>query len=1007
MLSAARRLSALFAVVTAAVALAAMLSLPPTAAYAHPIQIDSSPKPFAGVQAPPKEVIVYFSEPIELPYSRISVLGPDGSRVDTGGPRNAGGDTATIAVDLQPSLPEGVYTVTTKVLSAVDGHVVDSAFTFGIGAAPLGSGGGGDGGSQQPGGAPSQILSPNESASRFPGLVGQVMAVGAAFGTLWLWKPLERVPWLASAVAQKRQAIDRGMMGLVVIGTALVLASNFAIIVVQAVDIGASVAEAVATRFGGVWMTRMIESSILMAIALFVWRRSKESVPSRAELLAILVLGLAVLVTSSLIAHGAATGATAAVLIDFFHNAAASIWIGGLVLMGFVAVPRLLELSSERARSAAISILIPRFSTIVVAILGLVVITGPLLLFLIESDLSLTLASTYGRVLAVKLALAGVMVAMGAYSQFVVQKQAAAAATATAGPGGRQHAAAAALSSAVAGRFSKSLKAEAAVGIALLFMVSLMANSALPAGEFPQYKNSRDAASGIAPSAFAADNGSSQSSPSAYVQTMYTSAGRVDLSIDPLAVGQNKFRLSFFDAENEVASDVSSAAIKLTQVDKRIGPILIATSQASPGVFAADAAFSLPGTWLVEVEGVRPESSNIVASLDIDVRPAIRDLSFDLKEYKMPQQPSLPLYPVFDADRQSIWAGDTMPRSSRIWQLDMQTGNYTAHPIENVTLVTQVAVDRLSGDIWYIDPTESKLGLYEPEEVASIQYVLPVPGVISGLAQGLDGNLWMPVVQANKIVRFSPATEQFDQFDIPTPNSRPVGIAVDPRDGGIWVAESTGKIARVDPATGAIEEFEPPGANRLVVPTAMLPDPDGHDVYIAEHDGHTVTAFNPLFRTFREYPALNEGGLPFGMAKDGFGFLWYAQHEIDRLAVIDPRTGQGTEVKIPTAGSFVQWLASDDRGRIWFAEQRGGAIGVVTVTAKPPAVTPPPPPPSGDGNGGTGDAVQDVGFSLAEVAGPAIAAGVVMSALFYAKSAVDLRRNIRAAATSNNVIERD
>lgn len=1006
MSSAARRLFALFTVVIAVVTLAALL-LPPAAVYAHPIQVDSLPKPFAAVQSPPKEVIVYFSEPIELPYSRISVLGPDGSRVDTGGPRNAGGDTATIAVDLQPSLPEGVYTVTTKVLSAVDGHVVDSAFTFGIGAAPPGSGADG-GGSQQPG-APSQILSPNESASRFPGMVGQVMVVGAAFGTLWLWKPLERVPWLASAVAQKRQAIDRGMMGIVVVGTALVLASNIAIIVVQAVDIGASVADAIATRFGGVWLTRMIESSILMVIALFVWRRSKEGVPSRAEVLAILVLGLAVLVTSSLIAHGAATGATAAVLIDFFHNAAASIWIGGLVLMGFVAVPRLLELSSERARSAAVSILIPRFSTIVVAILGLVVITGPLLLFLIESDLSLTLASTYGRVLAVKLALAGVMVAMGAYSQFVVQKHAAAAAVA--GAGGRQHADSASSSTptAAASRFSKSLKAEAAVGIALLFMVSLMANSALPAGEFPQYRNSRDVAVGIAPSAFAADNGSGQPSPpaSAYVQTIYTSAGRVDLSIDPLAVGQNKFRLSFFDAENRVASDVSSAAIKLTQVDRRIGPIPIATSQASPGAFTADAAFSIPGTWLVEVEGVRPESSNIVASLDVDVRPAIRDLSFDLEEYKIPQQPSLPLYPVFDADRQSIWAGDTMPRSSRIWQLDMQTGNYTVHPIENVTLVTQVAVDRLSGNLWYIDPTESKLGLYAPEEAASVQHVLPVPGVISGLAQDLDGNLWMPVVQANKIVRFSPATGQFDQYDIPTPNSRPVGIAADPRDGSIWVAESTGKIARVDPATGEIEEFEPPGANKLVVPTAVLPDPDGHDIYIAEHDGHTITAFNPLFRTFREYPALNEGGLPFGMAKDGFGFLWYAQHEIDRLAVIDPRTGQGTEVGIPTAGSFVQWLTSDDRGRIWFAEQRGGAIGVVTVTAKPPAVTPPPPPSSGDGNGGTGGAVQEIGFSLAEVAGPAIAAGVVLSALFYAKSAVDLRRNVRAAAASNNVIERD
>ena len=43
-------------------------------------------------------------------------------------------------------------------------------------------------------------------------------------------------------------------------------------------------------------------------------------------------------------------------------------------------------------------------------------------------------------------------------------------------------------------RFEKTLKAEAALGIGLLIMVSLMANMALPSGEFPAYErvNGRD-----------------------------------------------------------------------------------------------------------------------------------------------------------------------------------------------------------------------------------------------------------------------------------------------------------------------------------------------------------------------------------------------------------------------------------------------------------------------------------------------------------------------------------
>jgi streptogramin lyase len=186
-------------------------------------------------------------------------------------------------------------------------------------------------------------------------------------------------------------------------------------------------------------------------------------------------------------------------------------------------------------------------------------------------------------------------------------------------------------------------------------------------------------------------------------------------------------------------------------------------------------------------------------------------------------------------------------------------------------------------------------------------------------------------------------------------------------------------------------EYAPSGQNGLSEPTVVFPDPSGPNLYISEHSGHTVTVFNPLFETFREYPVINEGGLPFGMAADTYGNIWFAEHEIDRIAVFDPRTGAGTEVKIPTAGSFIQYITADDRGRIWFAEQRGAAIGSITITAGVPA----PQEPGGETPDGEGP-VQDLGFSLADAAGPGIVAGIVISALLYAKSSVDLKRNMRA-----------
>jgi copper transport protein len=967
--------------------------------FAHPVYVDSSPKAFQSVSSSPQEVSVFFSEPIELAYSSIKVLGPDGSAVDMNDPHNVEGDSASIAVTLQPNLPEGEYTVTTKVLSAVDGHVVEETFLFGVGTNVQQQGGVAGQEQQQ---QQKDILSPEESISRFPGMVGQVIVVGAAFGTLWLWKPLARVPWLSSAISKTRVSIDRNMMRIIIIGAGFVLASGVAMIIVQAISINAGIPEAIATKFGNVWLTRMLQSSILMGIAVAVYRKltKNNAIASRAEIYAILILGLAVLVTSSLITHAAATSQVFPILLDFFHNSAASIWIGGLILLGFVAVPKILSIEDSMIKSAALSVLIPRFSTVVVTLLGVAVITGPVLLFSLESDLSLTIASVYGQILAIKLALAGVMVVMGAYSQFVVQKRAVAAVVVAASSrGGRgREGGAAGLHTDRLRHYGKTLKAEACVGIALLFMVSLMANGALPSGQFPIYE--REPLDGQA--AFA------QAPSTDFVRTLYTDEGTIKFTVSPFAVGQNTFKLSFFKPDGSNATGIESGTIKLTQLEKGIGPITVETKEQSDSVFSADAAFSLPGIWHVEIEGVNTEGSNMLAALDVNIKPLVSNLQFDTKIYNMSVNNVLPLYPVFDMERQSIWVGDSLPGSGAIWQLDITTGNYTMHKI-NATHVTQ-SVLASDDSLWYIDPLGTQnngvIGHYNPADNSSSRYVIPDEGITSGIAIDENGSLWVPLVVANgadKVVKFDPSTEKFSSFNIPTPEARPAGTSSD-RFGNIWFAEAgANSIAKVDPATGNITEYKPNSPHQtLDEPTAVFADPDGFNIYIAEHGGHRITAFNSLLGTFHEYRSIDEAGLPFGMAMDSYGNLWFAQHEIDKIGIIDPRTGEGTEANIPISGSFVQWITSDNEGRIWFAAQRGSALGSITTTAKPAS--------AGtvndqgqqqllqvNGTSGPIRPIQQLGFSFADVAGPVIAVGIVISALAYAKSATDLKRNTRAA----------
>src|ERR687892_317827 len=425
-------------------------------------------------------------------------------------------------------------------------------------------------------------------------------------------------------------------------------------------------------------------------------------------------------------------------------------------------------------KSAALSILIPRFSTVVVTLLGIAVITGPVLLFALESNLSLTVASVYGQILAIKLGLAGVMVAMGAYSQFVVQKKAVAimASSSTAGGDGvtAQH-------TDKLRHYGKIFKAEAGVGIALLFMVSLMANGALPSGQFPAYEREELDVQAAFAEAPRVD----------FMRTLYTPEGTIKLDISPFAVGQNTFTLSFFEQDDSNATGIESATLKLTQLERAIGPITVETTEQSDNMFSADAAFSLPGIWHIEIEGVNTQGSNMLASLDVNIKPSISNIQFDTKIYNMSANTSnnnsnnvLPLYPIFDMERQSIWVGDSLPGSGAIWQLDIATGNYTMHKI-NATHVTQ-SVLALDDSLWYIDPLGTQnngvVGLYNPADNSSSRYVIPEEGITSGIAIDKNGGLWVPLVVANgadKVVKFDASTEKFSSYDTPTPEARPAG----------------------------------------------------------------------------------------------------------------------------------------------------------------------------------------------------------------------------------------
>lgn len=140
-------------------------------AEAHAHIERSSPPDDALLAYPPREVRIWFTEPLETSFSQAVLLDEEGKEVE-GTSLSAQGDSVLILS--LPSLDPGRYTVQVKVLSK-DGHVTGQSLHFTVRSSPpAGEAGGSSGSPVSPGvkeetGIPSS--SGETSASGSPGVM--------------------------------------------------------------------------------------------------------------------------------------------------------------------------------------------------------------------------------------------------------------------------------------------------------------------------------------------------------------------------------------------------------------------------------------------------------------------------------------------------------------------------------------------------------------------------------------------------------------------------------------------------------------------------------------------------------------------------------------------------------------------------------------------------------------------------------------------------------------------
>jgi copper transport protein len=944
--------------------------------YAHAFVTKSDPAASQSLSVPPTKIDVYFSDPVDIKYSEIKVLDSDGRQIQENDQHYINGNQLSLSVSLPPNLPNGIYTISTKVLDQTDGHVTEDLFAFGIGQ-------------DVPKNVANNLASNNyqevsvpEAIARFPSLLGQVIVAGIASSSLWLWGPISRISRLKDSTSQTRIKIDGVMAKMAVIGSIIVLASGFAMIIVQAFSINAGILDAISTKFGNMWILRMVMASALFMVSFVIYQKTKTTPGIIPRMYTVVLLGLSftVLLTTSLISHGAATGQIIPLLLDFCHNVFASLWIGGIIYLAFVVMPKIKQIPDSHVGLSVISLLIPRFSILVVAVLGAVVITGPFLLYILENNLALTLASFYGKILIIKLSLAGAMIAFGGYHQAFVSNKAH-----TIISRGIINTIQNTTTDAktILSRFDTSIKIEALIGIALIASVAVLVDSGLPSSEFQNQLQS------LQNKVFALTTNDNLSVQGLSQTGFIENGSRIVLSMNPFSTGNNDFTISFLDS-NKNQIDMKSTQIKLTPTDSEIGSNIIDTNKTDIGTFTANADFGFPGHWTVQVEGIqnKENSLNLVSSYNLFVKPKLNNLQVGIHEYKTPENSSSPRYPVYDTSRNKVWVTDTALNSGKILDFDLGTEKYTVHKINGLNSAIYSALDS-HDTLWYIDYTRKILGHYNPDDNSNKEYPIPNKDTLTSLAIDNNDTVWITSTNIDtftaKMLKFNSNTEKFDIIKLPDKSS-PSGITIDNTLDKIWIAEGVGKIASLDISGNKITEFAPSGNYTMDDPTATISDPQTGKIYIAEHEGQAVSEFDPLLHTFKRIKLdPNPGNRPYGMAFDKYHNLWIAQHTIDKISIIDPRTGEVVEKSLPSTHTWVQWLTSDAQGNIIMAEERANATAIATITAGQPQN-------NQNDLENISSVIPKIGFDYAQVMAPAISGLLVVVAFFYCKGVIDLKK---------------
>ena len=511
------------------IAIGFLALFPATGVQAHAGLEGSEPKPSSWLATSPSEIVLHFDESVSVTFARIIIFDQEGNEFTQFRPTRDEDDPTTVRANID-KLGDGTWVVVWRVASA-DSHPVQGSFPFSVGTSSSDV---------------TALL--NGSLSNRHGLnnLFNVIRFVMFAGVLTLIGGVALITF--SSHAQLTVRTRMSLWGAWALAT---FASIEALLAYGPHASGVKVynftdlsllSDTMTTSFGQATLLRI---SLLLAFVLLLM-----TVEYRAKKLwrfGAIGLSFAIAATLSAVGHPSGESLMAlSISLDVMHLLAVSLWIGALFLIAI-----------DRSNWLHSSLSMLRFSRIAGYSVAVIVITGSIQTFLLIDDPQNLVTTEFGQKLSVKVALVGVLIAMGGLSRKTIRKF---------GPA----------------KIHQSVLVESLIALMVVGITALVV--ALPP---------RDQAS-FAP-----------------VEASLSQSGLIaDVTVTPARVGAAEIHLVIGSLQGSFAQ-MSSVTARMSLPGKNIpmGPIVL--EKTGPNHYTALVNFAFAGKWNIEFL-VKPEPTETV-----------------------------------------------------------------------------------------------------------------------------------------------------------------------------------------------------------------------------------------------------------------------------------------------------------------------------------------------------------------------------------------------------------